>query len=316
MALMNDTGQGITEFVITGFNSVENPKPVGYVILITYSLILVANSTIICIIAMDKRLHSPMYFFICNLAFVDILYSTSVSPTMIMILIADEKRISTKLCISQMYVNHLMLAMEAFAISLMAYDRWVAISIPLRYNSILTKNKVITLTAASWMLGAALFGILAGIASNLPYCYTFLKYAFCDYGALVRAACVNPDDYFVVSTTIVFFVLFAPFAFIIFSYYKIIYSVMKISSKTNRKKMFSTCFSHLIVAACFYTPQFVAIILTRGALVLTLTQRNILFIGANLGPSLVNPFVYCLRTKEIRKQVFRIPVLKSIAPSE
>ncbi|XP_069045821.1 olfactory receptor 2F1-like [Lepisosteus oculatus] len=316
MAFINNTGQNITEFLIIGFNSVENPKPVGYVILIIYSLILVANSTIICIIAMDKRLHSPMYFFICNLAFVDILNSTSVSPTMIMVLIADEKRISKKLCISQMYVSGLGLSMEAFAISLMAYDRWIAISIPLRYSSILTKNKVITLTAASWMLGAALYGILTGIASDLPYCYTFLKYAFCDYAALVRAACVNPDDYFVVSTIILFFVLFAPFAFILFSYYKIIFSVIKLSSHKNRKKMFSTCFSHLIVASCFFTPQFVAIILTRGALVLTLSQRNTLFIGANLGPSLVNPFVYCLRTKEIRRHLFRIPVLKRVAPSE
>ncbi|XP_069045820.1 olfactory receptor 10G4-like [Lepisosteus oculatus] len=316
MTFLNNTGQSISEFVITGLNSIENPKPVGYVILIIYFLILLANSTNICIIALDKHLHSPMYFFICNLAFVDILYSTSISPTLIMILIADEKRISTKLCISQMYVNHLGSTMVAFAISLMAYDRWVAISIPLHYSSILTNNKIMILTAVSWMLGTGFIGILAGIASDLPYCYTLLKYAFCDYGALVRAACVNPDDYFVVSTIIVFFVLFAPFAFIIFSYYKIIYSVMKISSNANRKKMFSTCFSHLIVAACFYTPQFVAIILTRGVLVLTLTQRNILFIGANLGPSLVNPFVYCLRTKEIRRKVFRIPVLKSIAPSD
>uniref|UniRef100_W5LVH0 Olfactory receptor n=1 Tax=Lepisosteus oculatus TaxID=7918 RepID=W5LVH0_LEPOC len=303
MYLLKSVRTGTTvvkEFLIIGLNSIEHPKLVGYIILITYCLILLGNSTIICIIALDKLLHSPMYFFICNLAFVDMLYSTSASPTMIMILIADEKRISTKLCISQMYVNHPMLAMEAFSIALMAYDRWVAISNPLRYSSILTKNNVMMLTAASWMLAAGLIGILAGIASNLPYCYIFLKYAFCDYAALVRAACVNPDDYFVVSTIILFFVLFAPFAFILFSYYKIISSVIKLSSHTNRKKMFSTCFSHLIVASCFYTPQFVAIILTRGALVLTLTQRNILFIGANLAPSLVNPFVYCLRTKEIR----------------
>ncbi|XP_066556268.1 olfactory receptor 10G4-like [Amia ocellicauda] len=314
MTFTNLTAEAITEFYITGFNETQNPKAVGCIILIIYLLILLGSSANIYIIARDKRLHTPMYFFICSLSVVDIIRSTSSSPAMILVLLADITAISYRSCITQMTVNHLAFAMEKFTLSLMAYDRLVAISNPLRYHSILTKTRIVLLTVALWVLGFAIIAVLTGIADRLPYCRTNLKYAFCDYAAMVRAACVNPDEYFIFTTVISFFILFGSFGFIFISYLKIIFTVLKIAPSEDRKKMYSTCLNHLIVVVSVFVPPFVSIILTRIGLVLTLTERNVLIIFSSLGPCLVNPFVYCFRTKEIRRQLFRI--FMAVAPKQ
>ncbi|XP_033866083.3 olfactory receptor 10G4-like [Acipenser ruthenus] len=289
MASKNNT-VGITEFFITGFDDLEHPKAVGIVILMIYSLILLGGTTNICIIASDKRLHTPMYFFICNLAIVDMMYSSSASVTMLTILLV--KTVSYKPCAAHMFLYHMGDFMEAFAIGLMAFDRLVAISNPLRYHSIITTNRILLLVLTTWVINSAVVGTLAGITEGLPSCHTVLKYMFCDYPGLVRAACVNPDDYFVFPTIAVSLAIYRNFVFVLLSYIWIICTVFKISSE-SRKHMFSTCFSHMIVVVCYFVPKFVANILTRVGLVLTIPERNGLHIVATLVPSLVNPVVYC-----------------------
>ncbi|MBN3296610.1 OR2F2 protein, partial [Amia calva] len=314
MTFTNLTAEAITEFYITGFKETQNPKAVGFIILIIYLLILLGSSANIYIIARDKRLHTPMYFFICSLSVVDIINSTSVSPTMILVLLADITAISYRSCITQMTLSNLAFVMDKFTISLMAYDRLVAISNPLRYHSVLTKTRIVLLTVASWVLGFSIIAVLTGIADRLPYCQKTLSSAFCDYGALVLAACVNTVEYFVVSSVLAFFILLCSFALIFISYLKIIFTVLKIAPSEDRKKMYSTCSNHLIVVVSVFFPPFVIIILPRIGLVLSLTERNVLIIFYSLGPCLVNPFVYCFRTKEIRSQLFRI--FKAVAPQE
>ncbi|XP_041116017.1 olfactory receptor 10G4-like [Polyodon spathula] len=313
MASRNNT-VGITEFIITGFSDLEHPKAVGIVILIIYSLILLGSSTNICIIASDKRLHTPMYFFICNLAIVDMMYTTSASVTILTVLLMGVKTVSYKPCAAQMFVYHLGDFMEASAIGLMAFDRLIAISNPLRYHSILTNTHILLLVLTTWVINSAVIGILADVTEGLPYCHTVLKYTFCDYPGLVRAACVNPDDYFVFTTIAVILLIYGNFVFILLSYAWIIFTVFKISSE-SRKHMFSTCFSHLIVVVCYFVPKFVANILTRVGLVLTIPERNGIHIVATLVPSLVNPVVYCLRTKEIRNRMLRIFKNNTVMPT-
>ncbi|XP_061072195.1 olfactory receptor 1M1-like [Conger conger] len=304
----------VTEFIIGGFDKVRNPVAIGIVMLVVYTMVMVANIANICFIALDKRLHKPMYLLICNLAVVDMLHSSSCSPTMIGLLIAGAKTIAYAPCFIQMFVFHLAGVMEMFAISGMAFDRLVAISSPLRYHSILTNMRTLLMAFSLWMLACVFVAILPGTVIPLPYCRSTIQYAFCDYAGLVRATCVDPSYYFFLITIITFLLLFSTFAFILFSYTRIMIAIFKMSSKTDRKKMYSTCFSHLIVVTCFYFPLFVQVVLTRLGVVLTKEERHGLLIGAILGPSLINPIVYCFRTEEIKNKIIRI--FTKIKPSD
>ncbi|KAI4895428.1 hypothetical protein NFI96_007286 [Prochilodus magdalenae] len=306
MTLPNTTGIIITEFVIGGLDAVQRPLVIGVVMLIVYVLVVIANLANIYFIIMDKRLHQPMYLFICNLAVVDMIYCTSACPTMIGILIAGYKTIPYVPCIIQMFVFHLASAMEMFAISVMAFDRLVAIGNPLRYQSILTNVRCVLLTVALWMVGFAIMSVLPATVIPLPFCNSTLKYMFCDYAAVIRASCVDPNPFFNGLSILSTFIILGTFGFICLTYIKIIIVVIKMSSVSDKKKVFNTCVSHLIVIVCYYVPVLVLVVITRIGLVLTLEERHGLLLGSMLGPSLVNPFIYCFRTKEIRNKLFRI----------
>uniref|UniRef100_A0A668T1H5 G-protein coupled receptors family 1 profile domain-containing protein n=1 Tax=Oreochromis aureus TaxID=47969 RepID=A0A668T1H5_OREAU len=289
MSLQN-ASINVTHFIIGGFDTLSRPIAVGVVILITYLLAVLANMANIMFIISDKRLHKPMYLLICNLAVVDIMYTSSCSPTMIGVLLAGVNTISYVECLIQMFVFHLGTAMESFVLAVMALDRLIAIMYPFQYHSYLTNTRVLLLTF---------------IVCSLPHCSSRLRYTFCDFAAVLRTTCVNPEKYFNEAATIAFFILFFTFVFICLSYCAILLFV-KLSSNNEKKKMGSTLVSHLICAIIHYCPAFVRIIFTRFGVVLTLEERQGLLIGAVLGPCLVNPFVYCLRTKEIKHKLFKI----------
>ncbi|XP_029372641.1 olfactory receptor 10G4-like [Echeneis naucrates] len=303
--LLQNASITVTEFIIGGFDETKRPVLVGVVILVIYVLALVANMANIVFIIYDNRLRKPMYLLICNLAVVDILYTSSASPTMIGTLVSGIKTISYVPCYIQMFAFHLGGVMEMFALSVMAFDRLVAISFPFQYHSYLTNARTLVLACALWILACCFVAILPATVIPLPHCHLILKYTFCDYPAIMRTTCVDPSYYFGMVTIILFFLLFFTFTFICLSYLGIIY-FLKLSSNNERKKIGSTCLSHLIVVSCYYLPIFVTSVLTRIGVVLTLEERHALMIGTILGPSLVNPFVYCLRTKEIKCRILKI----------
>ena len=301
----------ITEFVIGGFEKVERQMEIGVVILVVYVLLILANILNIVFIILDKKLHKPMYLLICNLAVVDILYSSSSCPTMIGVLLAGVNTISYAACLIQMFSFQVAEVMEMFALAVMAFDRLIAISFPLRYHSILTNARIIAITYFLWVAACAFVTLMPVLLIPMPYCLNRLRYAFCDYPAIVRTSCHDPSYYFNLATIVVFFLLFFTFGFICLSYSWII-SVVCRSSKNESSKLLNTCLSHMIVVVCYYVPLFVRIVFTRIGLVLTLEERQGLMIGAILGPSLINPFVYCLRTKEIKTKLFGI--FKKVKP--
>ncbi|XP_029510440.1 olfactory receptor 10D3-like [Oncorhynchus nerka] len=312
----NRTTYLVREFLITGLDEVQHPKLVGAAILLVLFLILIGSITNICVIAFNKPLHTPMYFFICSLAMVDIVFSSGTSVTMLNVLLGEERRISYAPCMIQCFLYHLGSSMEPFAIALMAYDRLIAISYPLRYQTILTNTNVCLLILANWAVGCMLASLLTGLVNNLPFCGSNkLPYSFCEYAALVRAACVNTTFYFNAISVLAAAVIWVTLALIIVSYMKIVYVVIQMSSSKDRMKTFNTCVSHMIVVACFFIPKVLLILVTRVGLVLTLSHRNGLVIGSSLGPSLVNPLVYCLKTKEIRGRLKYIFKRSDISPN-
>ncbi|XP_059188066.1 olfactory receptor 13G1-like [Centropristis striata] len=295
----------VTEFIIGGFDATKRPMVVGVVILIIYVLAILANVLNILFIVYDKRLHKPMYLLICNLAVVDIIYSTSCSPTMIGVLVAGANTIAYVPCLIQMFVYHVAVVMEMFALAVMAFDRLLAISFPFQYHSYVTNVRTAVLTYILWVASCGLVSIMPETLLPLPHCHLKLKYSFCDYPALIRTTCVDPTYYFNLVTIIAFFLSFFTFTFICLSYLWIIVFV-KLSSNNDKKKMFSTCSSHLIVVIYYYSQLFISVMLTRLGVVLSLEARHGLMLAAILGSPLINPLVYCLRTNEIKSKILKI----------
>ncbi|XP_058269075.1 olfactory receptor 10G4-like [Hemibagrus wyckioides] len=312
--LQNVSGKNINEFVFTGFDNLEKPVVVGIVILTVYILAMLANFANIFFIVLDKHLHQPMYVFICNLAIADMLYCTCSCPTMIGILIVGFKSISYVSCIIQMYGFGLSYIIEVFTISVMAFDRLVAIIKPMHYHSILSNDRSVILTFLLWILGSVAIAVVPGTVVPLPLCSSTIKYVFCDYAAVIRTTCVDPNPYFDLMSGFISFLTFGTFSFICITYLNIVIVVVKMTSKSSKKKMFHTCLSHLFVIICFFGPTFIIAVLTRLGVALSLEERNGLKVGTILGPSLVNPFIYCFRTKEIRNKILRI--VSKVEPTE
>lgn len=166
----NRTTYTVTEFLITGLDDVQHPKLVGAAILFVLFLILIGSITNICVIAFNKPLHTPMYFFICTLAMIDVVYTSSISVTMLNVLLGEERRVPYAPCMIQCFLFHLGSTMEPFAIALMAYDRLIAISYPLRYQTILTNTNVCLLIMVTWAVGCIFASLWTGIVNNLPFC--------------------------------------------------------------------------------------------------------------------------------------------------
>uniref|UniRef100_A0A3P9BUH6 G-protein coupled receptors family 1 profile domain-containing protein n=1 Tax=Maylandia zebra TaxID=106582 RepID=A0A3P9BUH6_9CICH len=295
----------LTHFIIGGFDTVKRPVAVGVVMLIIYLLAVFGSLVNIIFIVSDKQLHKPMYLLICNLAVVDILFTSSATPTMIGVLLAGVNTISYVECIIQMYVYQVGATMEMLSLTIMAFDRLIAIIYPLQYHSYLTITRTVVFTYILWIVACSLVLFTLVTATPLPHCNSRLRYSFCDYAAVMRTTCVNPEKYFNQTAIISFFVSFFTITFICLSYCGILFFVKKISNN-DKKKMGSTLVSHLICVSCLYCPQFVIVILTRFGVVLTLEERQGSLICTILGPSLVNPFVYCLRTKEIKSKIIKI----------
>ncbi|KAM6932772.1 olfactory receptor 52H1-like [Lycodopsis pacificus] len=278
---------------------------VGVVILITYVLAILANILNIFFIIVDKRLHKPMYFLICNLAVVDILYASSSIPTMIGVLVAGINTISYVPCLFQMFTVHLGMVMEMLALSAMAFDRLIAVSYPFQYHSYLTNVRTFVLICILWVVACGFVARLLVRLVSLPHCSSKLQYTYCDYAAILRTTCVDLTHYFNMVSIVYFFIYFSTLILICLSYLYILF-VVKLSSNNDKQKMGSTCLSHLMVVTGYYLPSFIRVILTRFGVVLTLEASHGIMIGTILGPTFLNPVVYCFRTKEIKCKIFNI----------
>ncbi|XP_055063209.2 olfactory receptor 6N1-like [Misgurnus anguillicaudatus] len=314
MANVNYTVKNVDSFIITGFDHLQNQKFLGFLILFAYMLILFGNILNLSIILTARHLHKPMYILISNLAIVDIMYTSCSSPTMISVLLAEIKTVSYYSCLSRMFFYHLGDFTECMALTLMAIDRFIAIWFPLRYHSIVTNSRVILLILLTWMAGFGLVGFVISVVDNLPYCQPVIRYVYCDGASLIRAACVDPEPYFFLGAMISLWPLCGQFSFIFCTYAVLAYSVAKLTNNSNKKQMINTCVSHVIVLLSYFAPKLVSSLLTRLGIVLTLTERNALQIVAAMTSPLINPAVYSIRTKEIRKRLADVFLFKKVAP--
>ncbi|XP_078518745.1 olfactory receptor 1f45-like [Lissotriton helveticus] len=294
------------EFILLGFT--DHPqKSIGMFLLflIIYVITLIGNIIIMMVIRCEPDLDTPMYFFISNLSFVDICFTTVTVPRLLANILMEVRSISFAACFTQMYFFVALGITESFILAAMAYDRWVAICKPLRYTEVMNPRLCKGLVAGSW-LTASLHSLLHSITiSKLSYCAdNRIHHFFCDMTALLKLSCSNTSNNELLIFTEGSLVIMSPFVFILVSYVIIVSSILRLYSGEGRRRTFSTCSSHLTVVSLFYGT--IIFIYFRPTLSYSLQYDRIVSVVYSIITPMLNPFIYSLRNKEVREAVRKI----------
>ncbi|XP_050017214.1 olfactory receptor 2A12-like [Alexandromys fortis] len=246
----------VSEFILLGFSSDPTTNSILFtVFLLIYLSSVMGNGLIILLICLDSHLHTPMYFFLCILAMLDMSYVTTTLPQMLLNLLAHSKTISFAACWMQMYVFSGLGITECTFFVVMAYDRYVAICYPLHYTVILNWGLCIRLATGSLVCGFLSALLHTFFTMSLPYCGpNKVNHYFCESPAVRSLACMDTHLIEMVDQGLSVFMLLIPISLIVTSYIHIAMAVLKIKSTQARCKAFSTCASHLTVVSFFYGP--------------------------------------------------------------
>nr|DBA29667.1 TPA: hypothetical protein GDO54_005731 [Pyxicephalus adspersus] len=268
-------------------------------IFVIYILTLCGNLLIITLVSYSKILHTPMYFFLTQLSLSDIILTTDICPNLLYIVVNENGTMSFTSCIFQHYIFATTECLECLLLTVMAYDRYLAICHPLHYTSIMNMLFCIQLVAMSWLLSIIIMMISTVTIACLEFCGpNTIDHFFCDALPLLHLSCSDTSLIQIEMILISVAVLFLPFLFIIISYSKVICTILKITSTAGKHKTFSTCSSHLTVVSIFYvTLIFTYGLPTKGQL-LSISKLESLFY--TVGAPLLNPIIYSLRNKDMK----------------
>ncbi|XP_072489081.1 olfactory receptor 5M11-like [Notamacropus eugenii] len=290
----------VTEFILLGLSS--QPELQIYLFLLflmIYLMILLGNLLIVLLILRDSRLHTPMYFFLTNLSIVEVCFTSCVFPQMLVHFLAERKSISYACCVIQVYMFVTFGIAECYILSVMAYDRYVAIRDPLRYSVTMSWGICGRLAAGSW-LGGFMFSTGFAVATfQLSFCHnSTVNHFMCEMPALLHLSCTDTSQAELVMHVLCIFTLLFPITFIILSYAHIIIAVLRIRSAQGRRKAFSTCSSHLLVVTLFFG-TIMSLYLKPKSLSSPEYNKVVSVFYVAFTPVL-NPLIYSLRNKEVK----------------
>ncbi|XP_072006341.1 olfactory receptor 1E16-like [Engystomops pustulosus] len=270
-----------------------------------YSLTIVGNLVITMVISLVRKLHTPMYFFLCNLAISDVIYVSSTLPKLLFITITQDNRISFAGCISQLYFFTFSCACDIFILTSMAGDRYVAICRPLQYTLIMNRRVCVTISALCWTVSAVNSLLMTLLTSVLDFCNSReINYFFCDLKTMIglSSSDTTSREIFILIEDIIF--AFVPFSLTVVSYVQIISTILKIRSSETRLKAFSSCTSHLTTVILFYAP--VLILYMKPKSEYSKGQDNLISLLYVAVVPMLNPFVYSLRNKDVLHAVTKL----------
>ncbi|MBZ3882934.1 Olfactory receptor 13C2 [Sciurus carolinensis] len=297
----------LVEFFLKGLSGYPRLEVLFFVlILLMYVVILLGNGTLIIISILDSHLHSPMYFFLGNLSFLDICYTTTSIPSTLVSFLSERKTISFSGCAVQMFLGLAMGTTECVLLGMMAFDRYVAICNPLRYLIIMSKNSYVTMAAGSWFLGVVNSAVQTAFVVQLPFCRNnIINHFSCEILAVMKMACadISGNELIMLVATTLFTLM--PLLLIVISYSLIVSSILKIRSSEGRSKAFSTCSAHLTVVIIFYgtilsmymKPKSKDTLDSDG---LDATDKLISMFYGVMTP-MMNPLIYSLRNKDVKE---------------
>ncbi|KAL1765419.1 olfactory receptor 5K3-like, partial [Sigmodon hispidus] len=287
------------EFLLVGFSDHSNLKPLLFLVFfVIYLVTMVGNLGLVVLIYMERRLHTPMYIFLGNLALMDSCCSCAITPKMLENFFSVDRRISLYECLVQFYFFCFAETTDCFLLAAMAYDRYVAICNPLQYHTMMSQKLCLQMTAGAYIAGSVHPMIEVGLLLRLTFCRSHvIKHFFCDILPLYRISCVDPHIneliLFILAGSIQIFTI----SVVLVSYFYILFTIFSMNSKEGRGKALSTCASHFLSVSIFY-----------GSLLFMYLQPH----SANEGDKdiavaifytlvipLLNPFIYSLRNKEV-----------------
>lgn len=300
----NETSGG--DFILLGFSDQPQLEVLLFVVvLISYLLTLLGNTAIILVSCLDCRLHTPMYFFLTNLSSLDLCFTTSIVPQLLWNRKGPAKTITPTGCAIQLYVSLSLGSNECVLLTIMAFDRYVAVCRPLNYTSIMHPSFCKALAGVAWLSGVGNTLIQGTITLRLPRCgHRHLHHFLCEVPAMVKLACVDIQANEVQLFVATLVLLLLPVALILVSYGFIVQAVMKIKSVQAWRKALGTCGSHLLVVFLFFGPSSAIYIQPKRSY--GRSQGKFLTLFYTVVTPTLNPLIYTLRNKDVKGALRRL----------
>nr|XP_005310352.3 olfactory receptor 14A16-like [Chrysemys picta bellii] len=290
----------VTEFLLLGYSDIWELQILYFIVfLVLYLISLLGNLLIITAIALNCHLHNPMYFFLINLSILDFGYISVTIPKSMANSLMNTRLISYSGCVAQVFF-YIFFASANFALlTIMAYDRYVAICQPLHYEMVMNRRACVQMAASAWISGIICSALHTGNTFAISFCGgNMVDQFFCEIPQILHLACSDSDLGEVVVISLCMFLSLICFAFIIVSYVQIFKTVLRIPSEEGRHKAFSTCLPHLIVVSLFlFTGTFAFLKPTSNS---TSDLNSLVAVLYSILPPMMNPIIYSMRNKEIK----------------
>ncbi|XP_003405533.1 olfactory receptor 9K2-like [Loxodonta africana] len=294
----------VTDFILVGFRV----RPEFHILLfllflLVYGMVLLGNISMMAITVIDSQLNTPMYFFLGNLSFIDLSYSTVIAPKAMINFLSEKKTVSFAGCAAQFFLFALFIVTEGFVLAAMAYDRFIAICNPLLYSVHMSRRLCTQLVAGSYFCGWVSSLLQVSVTFSVTFCASrVIDHFYCDSYQIEKISCSNLFVNKMVSLSLAAFIILPTIVIIVVSYIYIVSTVLKIPSSEGRKKGFSTCSSHLGVVSVLYgTVSFVYLTPPSNP-----ELRKVASVFYILVTPMLNPLIYSLRNKDVKQALRKI----------
>ncbi|XP_066428625.1 olfactory receptor 5AR1-like [Eleutherodactylus coqui] len=291
-------------FFLLGLSTVPHLQILGFLLLlVVYIISLLGNGLLLITVRISPTLHTPMYFFLCNLSIIDIFVSTTVVPVILKNTLSTDKSISVTGCALQMFFSLVGGVAECLLLTVMAYDRFVAICRPLHYSSIMNMRFCVILALIPWTFGLVNSSIHVPITFiGLSFCNNnFINHYFCEIPPILRLSCKDPWLNKVIMYVTCAIIIFCSLALNVISYVYIISSILKIRSSQGKQAAFSTCSSHVTVLTFYFsTLMFMYLQPPSSHSLETDSTLSLLYTA---GMPMLNPIIYSIRNKDVKNCV-------------
>ncbi|XP_057584677.1 olfactory receptor-like protein OLF2 [Hippopotamus amphibius kiboko] len=290
----------VTDFTFLGLSDRRDVQQGLFVFfLLVYGITVIANLGMVLLIKMDPRLHTPMYYFLSNLSFCDVSYSSTVSPKMLADFLSEQKRIPYHLCAIQLYCFGAFADVECLLLAVMAYDRYVAICNPLLYTISMSKRICTQLVAIAYIVGLVDSAIHTCCTFRLPFCNSnVINHFFCDNPPLLALSSSDTSINEIVMFTFIGCIVGGSIITVLLSYSYIITTILRMNSAEGRRKAFSTCASHLTAVAVFHGT--LLFMYFRPTSSYSMDTDKITSVFYTVVIPMLNPLIYSLRNKDVK----------------